>query len=60
MVCICLWCISVSGTFNCIVCDGYRVPLVREEQQDLLAPLACLDVLVLRDPQDLLERRVHR
>lgn len=40
--------------------DGYRALLVREEQQDLLALLACLDVLVLRDPQDLLERRVHR
>lgn len=33
---------------------------MREEQQDLLAPLGCLDVLDLRDPRDLLERRVHR
>lgn len=46
--------------FNRFARDGYRVPLVREEQQDLLAPLACLDVLDLRDPRDLLERRVHR
>lgn len=36
------------------------VLLVREEQQDLLAPLVCLDVLDLKDPQDLLERRVPR
>lgn len=33
---------------------------MREEQQDLLAPLACPDVLDLRDPRDLLEKRVDR
>ncbi|KAA0704669.1 Collagen alpha-1(XI) chain [Triplophysa tibetana] len=33
---------------------------VREERQDLLAPSVCLDAVDLKDPQDLLERRVPR